>query len=104
VSPPRAEVRLGLSIAAACMTAVALYALVRVAQSLIFAEPDPALIIWSEHAGFYWRSWTVSYVGGMAGILTWLASARHARRVATILARALPVAALLILAQALFVP
>lgn len=98
------QVRVGLSAVAACTTAAGLYALVRIAQSLLFAEPDPALVIWSEHAGFFWRALTVGYVGGMAAFLTWMASARSAPRVAEILARAVPVAAALLAAQALLVP
>jgi hypothetical protein len=97
-------VRLGLALIAACTTATALYAVLRVAQALIFPEPDPALVIWSEHAGFFWRAWTVAYLGGMAAFLAWLASARHAQDLATVLARALPVAAALLTLQALLVP
>ena len=58
-SRERWQVRAGLAAVAACTTATGLYALVRVAQSLIFTEPDPALVIWSEHAGFFWRALTV---------------------------------------------
>jgi hypothetical protein len=97
-------VRLGLAAIALCTTATALYAILRVAQALIFPEPDPALVIWSEHAGFFWRTWTVLYGGGMVGFLAWIASARHAGRVAAVLARALPVAAALLAAQAIVVP
>jgi len=100
----RAIVRLGLALAAACTTAAALYAALRVAQALIFQEPDPALVIWSEHAGFFWRALTVGYVGGMAGFLTWMASARHARRVTAVLVRAVPIAAALLAAQGVLVP
>ena len=98
------QVRVGLSAVAACTTAAGLYALVRIAQSLLFAEPDPALVIWSEHAGFFWRALTVGYVGGMVGFVTWLASARHAQGVAAVLARAVPIAAALLAAQGLLVP
>ena len=97
-------VRAGLAVVALCTTSAALYALLRVAQSLIFPEPDPALVIWSEHAGFFWRTWIVLYLGGMAAWLTWLASARHGERVASVLARALPASAALLAAQALLVP
>lgn len=103
-SGERWQVRAGLSVVAGCTTAAALYALVRVAQSLIFKEPDPALVIWSEHAGFYWRALTVGYVGGMAAFLAWVASARSSSRVAAVLARALPVSAALLAAQAILVP
>lgn len=105
-APPheRWQVRAGLAVVAACTTAAGLYAIVRVAQSLIFPEPNPALVIWSEHAGFFWRALTVGYVGGMAAFLAWMASAHHAARVAALLARALPIAAALLTAQALLVP
>jgi hypothetical protein len=100
----RWQVRAGLSAIAACTTALGLYAIVRVLQALLFAEPDPALVIWSEHAGFFWRVLTVGYVGGMSAFLAWLASARDAPRVAAVLSRALPVAAALLAAQAILIP
>lgn len=99
-----AIVRLGLAVVAACTTATALYAVLRVAQALMFKEPDPALVIWSEHAGFFWRALTVGYVGGMVGFMTWLASARSSGCVAAILARAVPIAATLLAAQGVLVP
>lgn len=98
------SVRFGLAVVALCTAATGLYATLRVAQALIFPEPDPALVIWSEHAGFFWRTWTVLYGGGMVGFLAWMASARHAARVAAVLARALPAAAALLAAQAMLVP
>jgi hypothetical protein len=98
------QVRAGLAAVAACTTAAGLYAIVRVVQSLLFPDANPALVIWSEHAGFFWRALTVGYVGGMSAFLAWIASARSAARVATLLARALPIAAALLAAQALLVP
>ena len=102
-SEPKA-VRLSLAVVAACTTATALYATLRVAQALLLEEADPATVIWSEHAGYFWRALTVGYVGGMIAFLTWVASARSAPRVAEVLARAVPVAASLLLAQAILVP
>ncbi len=98
------RVRAGLALVAGCTVAIALYAIVRVAQALIFSEPDPALVIWSEHAGFVWRSLTVAYVGGMAALLTWMLAGRDAPRVAAFLAGAVPVAAAALAAQAILVP
>jgi hypothetical protein len=98
------SVRAALAVVALCTTSAALYGLLRVAQSLIFSEPDPAMVIWSEHSGFFWRVWIVLYVGGMSAFVTWLASARHAQRIASILTRALPAAAALLAAQAILVP
>ncbi|MDB4936122.1 MAG: hypothetical protein JWP87_3094 [Labilithrix sp.] len=98
------RVRVGLAVVAACGSAVGLYGVLRVAQAIVFPESDPAMVIWSEHAGFFWRVWTVGYIGGMVGILTWMAAGRDAARVARVLVRALPVAAGLLAAQAIFVP
>jgi hypothetical protein len=99
-----ARVRGGLAVVGGCTAAMALYAIVRVGQALIFTEPDPALVIWSEHAGFFWRTWTVLYVGGMAALVTWMLAGRDAPRVAAVLTAALPIAACLLAAQAILVP
>lgn len=98
------RVRGALAVVGGCTAAMALNAIVRVGQALIFTEPDPALVIWSEHAGFFWRTWTVLYVGGMAALLTWMLAGRDAPRVAAVLASALPAAACLLAAQAILVP
>ncbi|MBX3192204.1 MAG: hypothetical protein KF819_34765 [Labilithrix sp.] len=98
------RVRLALAIIAACATSVALYAIIRVAQALLFQEADPALVIWSAHAGFFWRAWTAAYFGAMVGFVAWIAASRDPGRLASILARAVPVAAVLGAAQGLLVP
>ena len=102
-SEPKA-VRLSLAVVAACTTATALYATLRVVQALLLEEADPATVIWSEHAGYFWRALTVGYLAGMAGFLTWQLSARRAGPVAVVLARAVPIAAALLAAQGLLVP
>lgn len=103
MTEPRA-VRLALAAIAACVTATLLYAILRVVQAVLFTEPDPALIIWSEHAGYFWRVWTVVYAAGMVGIIAYLAAGRDAARTARVLAKALVIAAVLITVQGLLVP
>ena len=98
------RVRLGLALVAACTTAATFYALLRVAQAMVFKEPDPALVIYSEHAGFVWRALTGGYLGGMAGFVVWVASARHGAAIAASFAGALPFAAALLAAQGVLVP
>lgn len=102
------RVRLGLALIAGCLTATALYGVLRVIQKLLFPEADPALVIWSEHAGFFWRAWTVSYVGGMIAFVVWLLASRsdaNAERAARALERfLLPFAVLAITLQGLLVP
>jgi len=97
-------IRLALSAMAGCVAAVSLYALLRGIQLILFREPNPATVIWSAHAGYFWRALIVSYLGGMVSILTWLAAGRAPERVARALAHAVVVAAALILAQGMLLP
>jgi hypothetical protein len=97
-------IRVALAAIAGCVTAVALYALLRGVQLVLFREPNPATVIWSAHAGYFWRALIVSYAGGIVSLLTWLAAGRAPERVAGALVRAVVVAGALIFAQAVFLP
>jgi hypothetical protein len=97
-------IRVALGAMTACVVAVGLYGLVRGLQLMIFPEPNPATVIWSAHAGYFWRAWIVSYAGGMAGLIAWKAAGRDAARVARVLAEGVLVAAALIFAQGMFLP
>jgi hypothetical protein len=98
--------RLALAGIAAALASAAFYAALRVGQALVGNEPDPALIIWSPHAGFFWRAWTAAYFGVMAGFVVFVVAARTLAldRVARALSVAVVVVALLVAAQGLFVP
>jgi hypothetical protein len=98
------SVRLALSMIAGCVVAVAGYALLRIVQALVLTEPDPALVFWSVHAGYFWRAWTVAYAGGMGAFCTWIATARAPERTARILTTAIVVATVLLVVQSAFVP
>lgn len=86
------------------VVAVALYAIVRAAQIALFGEANPATVIWSAHAGFFWRAWTVLYAAGMAGFVAFWAAKRDPLRVARVLVRGLMVACALLVLQSLFIP
>jgi hypothetical protein len=98
------RIRLSLAVQAACVTAVGLYGVLRIVQSFLFKEPNPATVIWSAHAGYLWRTWTVGYAGIMAGFLAFAASKVDDARVSRGLVVALYVAGALIVFQGLFVP
>lgn len=99
-----ATVRLGLAVVAAALASTGLYALLRVAQKVLFPEPDPATVIWSEHAGYFWRALTAGYLGVMVGVAAWVLSATDAGPTARRLAQALPVVVVGIVAQGLLLP
>lgn len=98
------RLRLGVAVIAAALAATALYGLMRVAQKLLFAEPDPATVIWSEHAGYFWRALTAGYVGVMVGVTAWVMAAREAGPTVRVLERVLPFVVGVIVAQGLLVP
>lgn len=90
-----------LALATACTAAALLYSILRIVQALVLPEPDPATVMWTEHSGFFWRAWTCAYVAGaIALIVHRFASDRTAR----LLARAVIPVAVIVVAQALFVP
>jgi len=97
-------IRVALGVMTACVVAVALYALVRGLQLMIFPEPNPATVIWSAHAGYFWRVWIVSYSGGMAGLVAWKAAGTDPARVARALVKVVVVAGVLIFAQGMLLP
>jgi hypothetical protein len=96
--------RLLLAFAGACVAAVALYALLRLVQALLFKEPNPATVIWSAHAGYLWRVWTVSYAGAMTGFATFAGAGKRLETVARVLLWGLAVATGLIVVQGILVP
>jgi hypothetical protein len=84
--------------------AALVYPLLRTYQFFMHPEPNPALVLWSEHSGFFWRAWTSAYLGGMAAIVAgWLAGPDTAR-VARVVERAFPVVAVVLALQGLLIP
>jgi hypothetical protein len=97
-------VRLALAVIAGATSAAALYAALRAFQAVWMPDPNPALVIWSEHAGYFWRAWTVAYAGGMVGFVTWAVAKKEPARVARVLARFVVIAAAMLAVQALLFP
>jgi len=93
--------RLGLSLAAGCTSAALLYSILRIGQVWLLPEPDPALVFWSDHSGFFWRAWTCAYA---AGTVAFAVSMLEREKVARALARAVVPVAVVVALQAAFVP
>jgi choline-glycine betaine transporter len=92
-----------LSLAWGLVVSVGSYAVVRAIQHFVFTEPNPATLVWSAHAGFFWRAWTVAYAGGMAAFIAFAARGRT-EATARALAPAIAVAAALLALQVVFFP
>jgi hypothetical protein len=96
--------RLVLSALSACVVATFLYAALRIVQFSFFPEPNPATILWSAHAGYFWRALTASYAAGAVGFVAFLLTRTHAERLARILVSGVRLAAWTIFLQALLFP
>ncbi len=97
--------RILASIIAGLEFAVVVYAVTRVLQSLLIAEPNPALVSASVHHGFFWRSWISAYAGGFVAIaIALLTRDAQAMTIARTALRALPWTAAIAIAQGLLVP
>ena len=93
-----------IALAWGLVVAVGAYAVVRAIQRGLGTAPDPAAIAWSIHAGFFWRVWTVAYLGGFAAFVAFLVGQRRPLATARALAPAIAVAATLLALQAAFLP
>jgi hypothetical protein len=93
-----------VAIAWGLVVSVAAYAVVRAIQSLERSEPNPAALVWSPHAGFFWRIWTVVYVGGFAAFVAFVAARGRHSAAARALAPAVAIAASLLALQSAFLP
>ena len=98
------RMRLGLALVWGLATAVLLYAVVRAVQYFLFPDPNPVLVVWSPHAGYFWRSWIVSYGGGLAAFIVFFASRTAAPKLARALPAALLASAAVLVAQTIVFP
>jgi hypothetical protein len=85
---PKGALHATIALAWGIVVAVAGYAAVRAVQFFVYPDPNPATLVWSAHAGYFWRAWTVGYAGGIAAFVAFLV----VRRSAAAATRALPVA------------
>jgi hypothetical protein len=98
--------RVALSVCAGCALFLILYVALRVIQLVWFPEPNPAIVIWSARAGYFWRLWTGAYLAGMGalGVYAGAATASGAARVARALPAGLFIATAAIALQGIVIP
>ena len=96
--------RLSLAIAWALVAATFFYALVRGIQAWLFPEANPATVIWSAHAGYFWRIWIVLYGSGVVGFVVFYFTKTQSEKLAKWLKNGAIVASVAIALQALLLP
>jgi hypothetical protein len=77
----RAEA-LFVGVAAGAATAVNAYAGVRVLECALFAEPNPATLIWADRSPYVWRIAIAMYLGGVGAFGGFAAARRWSATVA----------------------
>ena len=87
-----------------CAVSVAAYAVVRAIQFFLYPDPNPATLVWSAHAGYFWRAWTVGYAGGIAAFVAFLIVRGRPEPAVRALGPAIAVATALLLLQVAFLP
>ena len=98
-----AGVPVGIALAWGACVSVAAYGVVRGVQFFLYPDPNPATLVWSAHAGFFWRCWTCAYAGGLAAFIAFVGARRNVERAARSLVAAVAVAwAILALQTAVF--
>jgi hypothetical protein len=98
--------RVAITVAAGwgAVVAVAAYAVVRGIQFFVYPDPNPATLVWSAHAGFFWRCWTCAYAGGFAAFVAYLVAHARPEAAARTLAPAIVVAGAMLVAQTAILP
>jgi hypothetical protein len=93
-----------VSFAWGLVIAVGAYAVMRALQFAFAPEPNPKQLLWSVHAGYFWRVLTVGYAGGIAAFVVLLVGRERVETLARALAPAIGIAAALLALQAALFP
>ena len=102
MSAPRTSERILIAVVSGGAAAILAYAILRGVERVFFAEPNPALLIWSDRSAFLWRVQESLYAGGL-GAFGGYALAAHRIRVRW-LGAALVTAVSALVLQALIAP
>jgi H+/Cl- antiporter ClcA len=97
-------VTFAIALAWGLVVTVGAYAVVRAVQSVVSPDPHPAALVWSAHAGFFWRIWTVAYLGGIAAFVAFVVARGRPGAAARALPPAIAVAAALLALQSALLP
>ncbi len=88
----------GLAIAAIA------YASVRVLDFVLFPEPNPVIVIWTDRSRFIWRVLIASYLGGAGAFGGYGSALRTPETIVTCTERLIFCAGACLLLQAVFAP
>jgi hypothetical protein len=104
-SPARSfGVQLLTSVAFGLALTVIAYAAVRLVDVLLFPEPNPVVVIWTDRSRFLWRALIATYLGGAGVFAGFAVTSRAPERVHLWLAKVLLLAGGCLLLQTVLAP
>ncbi len=96
--------RLLSAIGAGCVVAALAYPALRLLDAILFPQANPASIVWSSQSVFAWRVILAAQLGALGAFGGFALVSRSPGAFARWIGRAIPLAAALLVAQALLRP
>ena len=79
MSAQRASERILIALVSGGAAAILAYAILRGVERVFYAEPNPALLIWSDRSAFLWRVQQSLYAGGLGAFGGYALAAQRIR-------------------------
>lgn len=98
------SVRVGVGLAWGLAVAVLAYAAVRLVDVVLFPEPNPVVVIWTDRSRFLWRALIATYLGGAAVFGGLAMASRSPERLPIWLERVILWAGACLILQTIFAP
>jgi hypothetical protein len=96
--------RITIALAFGCAVTVFAYSTVRIVDVLLFPEPNPAIVVWTDRSRFVWRALIAVYLGGASVFAGFGLVNRRPERSSVWLEWTVLAAATSLLGQAVFAP
>jgi hypothetical protein len=96
--------RLAFALALGLTVAVFAYSAVRIVDVVLFPEPNPVVVVWTDRSRFIWRAAIAAYLGGASVFGGVRLAHQTSEQASKWLERAVIIAAVCLLGQSVFVP
>jgi hypothetical protein len=103
-SPPSFAGRLLIAAVFGLSIAAIAYAAVRVLDVVLYPEPNPVVVIWTDRSRFIWRMLIAAYLGGASVFGGYSLSSRTTENMFSWMEKLIVLAGACLLMQAVFAP
>lgn len=96
--------RLAIALGFGLAISVLAYAAVRIMDVVLFPEPNPVVVIWTDRSRFLWRALIAMYLGGASVFGGYSLAVRNPEAAPSRLSRVVLLAGVCLLGQTVFAP